>query len=144
MSTKLRLGVLVSSILLLAACAKDKEGEDNKYIVVMKRPAVAMSARADRSSMRFATAKMLNRVAEKYALDAPKKIFSVAVQGGVYELTEEQAESLANDPEVAYVEKDQRISINASQASPTPVAPSKAASSQRAASLWCGLNGLTE
>lgn len=116
MSTKLRLGVLVSSILLLAACAKDKEGEDNKYIVVMKRPAVAMSARADRLSVRMATARMLNKVAEKYALDAPKKMFSVAVQGGVYELTEEQAESLANDPEVAYVEKDQRISINASQA----------------------------
>lgn len=116
MSKKLRLGALVASILILAACAKDKAEEDNRYIVVMKRPIVAMNARSDRLSVRRATAKMLEKVADKYELDSPKKIFSVAVQGGVYELTEDQVESLANDPDVAYVEKDHRISVYASQA----------------------------
>ncbi len=45
--------------------------------------------------------------------------FHLTIMGGLMKLTKEQSEILAKDPRVAYIEKDQKISLNNTQINPT-------------------------
>lgn len=119
MYTKLSLFISLLGI-LGAGCAKiDPSATNNRYIVVFKKGQVGMAARSTGGSGRQAVQKLMGDIAGRHELSQPTKTFSVAIQGGVYELDEAQAEALANDPAVDYIEKDQAVQISASQAGAT-------------------------
>lgn len=108
----------VSSILFtvaMVACGDaatltktDDRPED--YIVVLKR--------APQIGTRSMVTSAVHGLANKHGLYV-RKIYSVALKGGLYQMTAAQAEALARDPSVAYVERDQVISINAAQPNAT-------------------------
>jgi subtilisin family serine protease len=86
--------VLIGVIgVLLSSCAKQNESkfEDGSYIVVFK------SAEATKPQ----------------ELPEAEKTFSENLPGGVYDLKKEQAEAIAQDPNVAIIEKDQYVHIEA-------------------------------
>ncbi len=85
-------------LLFVVGCSKpNTELDPKQYIVVLN--------------------KNMNVEARHNVLPA-RKVFSTALKGGVYHLEDEQLLALANDPDVAYIEKDQIIRINATQINP--------------------------
>ena len=105
--TQITLTILLS--FLLGACSKKSSGTKENYIVVFSKQ--ARGQMATKSSV-FAA---MEETTERYKLDKPSKVFNHALQGGVIEMTEEEAAEMALEPGIAYVEKDQIISINATQ-----------------------------
>jgi serine protease len=87
--------------------------------VVFKKGQVGVAALSMGGSGRQAVQKVMGDIAGRHALKPATKTFSVAIQGGVYELDEAQAAELANDPAVDYVEKDEAVRISTSQAGAT-------------------------
>ncbi|MCB0394673.1 MAG: S8 family peptidase, partial [Bdellovibrionales bacterium] len=57
-------------------------------------------------------------IASSHGIEAPKHVYAYTIGGGAYDLSEGQAENLRSDPRVAYVEKDQVISIRNVQSNP--------------------------
>jgi serine protease len=88
-------GILL--FLLVLGCAQNEEFTDGSYIVVLNSTAEA------------------KELEESYELPEAEKTFSKTIKAGVYDLTKEQAQALADDPNVAFLEKDQIITINAVQ-----------------------------
>jgi serine protease len=100
---------VVLATCFLSGCANgDKnpatESIEGQYIVVMKR----------KSSSVMNAMSALNQT---HNLQNPKKIFSTVLQGGVYQLEDDQVEAVRNDPRVAYVEQDQRVRVGSVQSS---------------------------
>ena len=89
---------------LLSACS-DNQSESNNvkedYIVVFGK-----QARGQVATKAMVTSMMEDTTA-KFKLGKATRIFNVAIQGGVVEMTAEQALEIAKEPGVAYVEKDQ-------------------------------------
>lgn len=97
--------VTIAFSLCMDAHSQNRQSGDD-YIVVLKKAPVISS--------RHVVTNMMHSLADKHRLQV-RRIFSVAVKGGVYQMTEAQARLIRRDPTVAYVEKDQRISINSTQ-----------------------------
>jgi serine protease len=109
----------------LVGCSQepDAEYEDTQtdsYILVFKKEKVDTAAthfqnlhRASLSSRAVVSA-LLNDVAYRYELPEAQTTFSVALQGGLYQMTESQAAKIKNDPMIAYIEKDQIIQVTQS------------------------------
>jgi len=96
-----KLGIVLLAV-LISGCSKPEEAFDDKqYIVVFKKGAVRAASSAP-------TVK----------LGKAKFKFNKVLQGGVYHLEDHEVEALRNDPGVAYVEKDQIVSVRAVQNDP--------------------------
>ena len=57
-------------------------------------------------------ANKLTALSDNYDLGEASKTFSQVLRGGVYELSTEQVQALRKDSRVAYVERDEKVSIN--------------------------------
>lgn len=90
------------------------------YIVVLKKAGVKTAALQQGKAVtsQSVVQQMMVDVGASQQLKV-QKLFHVAIQGGVYEMTSAQAAELKNDPRVAYVEKDEQVSINAAQVNAT-------------------------
>ena len=93
------------------------EGRES-YIVVLKKNSVAMASAemaftANSSvSARSVVTGLLSRVATRHKLHQPERVFSRVLHGGVYHMTINEAQQLSLDSNVAYVERDQIMTIN--------------------------------
>ncbi len=104
-----RIGIVLL-LSLAAGCSKPESTLDPKqYIVVYKKKSSIQSANGESQS---------SVLAKKYDVKA-KRIFKVALQGGVYHLEDDQLAALKNDEEVAYIEQDREVHLDASQSDPT-------------------------
>jgi serine protease len=115
---------LVLSIVLTTGCARKNELNPNQssesYIVVLKSSQVtaataklsAANARVSISS-KAVVANLLSDISREYELPEARMVFSQVLQGGVYDMTRNEASELSLNPNVAYIEKDQIVSINA-------------------------------
>lgn len=94
-------------------------GEDAKYIVVLKPSQISSSptlSSQDRvTSFSLVQTAMVHLEKRYQILNSAEHIFSAALQGGVYRLTPEQAHAMAQDPQVAYLEKDQKVQLQNGQ-----------------------------
>lgn len=102
--------VLVAALLVTVTVTVGAEAKSNEsYIVVLKKaPAFA--------TQQF-VANTFNALADKRRLRV-RKIFSI-LNGGVYDMSEEQALEVAREPQVAYVEKDHVVHVSAKQSGAT-------------------------
>jgi serine protease len=114
--------ILVS--LLAASCARKHELNPNQasesYIVVLKSSQVAAAsaklsaANANVSiSSKAVVANLLAEISQEHELPEARMVFSKVLEGGVYDMTGDEAAELSLNPNVAYIEKDQIVSINA-------------------------------
>lgn len=123
MNNRIFFKAIVVSAALVAGCAKQSDFDTghkiDNYIVVLKRSQVqAVTASLSiagnaKVSSHVVVGNMLAKVAMDHGLDEAQLVFSKALAGGVYRMSGAEAEELAEDPNVAYVEKDQIITINA-------------------------------
>lgn len=110
----------------------DLSGGDGSFIVVMRDVSVkakvesrygaelsAMSDESRRVATTQAVQELTRDVAVDYELDEPERVFSVAVRGGVYRMTEDEARALLNDSRVAYVEPNRRVQASVLQSGAT-------------------------
>lgn len=88
-------------VLLVFGCANKEEFTDGSYIVVMKNDTQTAE------------------LEETHQLPEAEKTFSNTITAKVYDLSKEQAEALSEDPNVAFIEKDQIITINSTQSNAT-------------------------
>jgi serine protease len=72
----------------------------------------AANARVSVSS-KAVVANLLSEMSREYELPEARMVFSKALQGGVYDMTGDEAAELSLNPNIAYIEKDQIVSINA-------------------------------
>ncbi|MBL7669221.1 MAG: S8 family peptidase [Bdellovibrionaceae bacterium] len=95
---------------------RKKEGPQSvdKYIVVFKKDSI-LSAQSSLTALAGVQATM-SKLEDQYQLQSASLVFSEALQGGVYEMTEDQARALATHTNIAYVEKDQIVTINTNRA----------------------------
>lgn len=117
--------IILVSLITVACANEDPATEESNYIVVFKRPEVE-SVSTQLAAFRLHTLAresvidiLSDRLVSDHQLSSAKMKFSVALQGGVYSLTPEQVEKIAEDPLVAYVEKDQVIRVQTTQAGAT-------------------------
>lgn len=85
----------------------------NRYIVVFKDQAT-MSA----SGVQMSAAAVAGDVSRKYGV-LVDKTYQHVIKGAAVTMDHKQAQALANDPSVAYIEQDQRMSISATQSNAT-------------------------
>jgi serine protease len=116
-------GLVILTAFMAAACAKQNQiagsTEPENYIVVLKKSefqSATVSAKAARGGLRVSAnavvAQMLSDVSSDHDLAEPSQVFSQVLQGGVYKLSSDEAAELADNPKVAYIEKDQKVHIN--------------------------------
>lgn len=116
--------LLVLTTVLATSCARKNELTPNQasesYIVVLKSSQVAAaSAKLSAANANVSTsskavvANLLSEMSQEYELPEARMVFSQVLQGGVYDMTSAEAEELSLNPNVAYIEKDQVVSINA-------------------------------
>ena len=116
--------VPILASLIFAACAPDasppENSETDRYIVVMRRAPMqkAMAQVAGLDDRRLVVQAAMASLSQRHGLLSAEKVFSVALQGGVYHLNSEQVTALSADPNIAYIEKDQMIHVEATQVSP--------------------------
>jgi serine protease len=91
----------------LAACSK--RDISDRYIVVLKSEQVPESAAGT----------VMSAMEAEHQLGPAEMAFETALKGGVYRLSAVQAEIIAGDPRVAYVEKDQPVSLSSTEANAT-------------------------
>jgi subtilisin family serine protease len=92
----------------------------DSYIVVLKKPPESLNLvelSLDETKLKVQSAMM--SLENRFGLRSAKQIFSVALQGGVYQMTQTQARELEKDPEVEFIEKDQIAHINVTQKNAT-------------------------
>jgi serine protease len=115
--------ILLSLLVLAVSCSSNLENSKldtgpGDYIVVFKKDPVSEKAIASKSiSAKAVVAAKASAVSLKYNAKV-KKTFSRVIQAAVVHLDTEQYQKIISDPQVAFVEKDQIISINASQSDP--------------------------
>lgn len=110
----------------------DLSGGDGSFIVVMRDVSVkakveshygaelsALSDETQRVAKMQAVQELTREVAMDYELNDPARVFSVAIQGGVYRMSEDEARELLNDPRVAYVEPNRRVQASVMQSGVT-------------------------
>ena len=86
-----------------------------QYIVVLKDNVVQENEGLFASQANLKAVQMVNdQLSNKYQARVTRTYKSV-LKGGVYQMSEEQAQKLAQDPSVEIVEEDQIMSINATQ-----------------------------
>lgn len=86
-----------------------------QYIVVLKDDVVQENEGLFASQANLKAVQMVNQqLSNKYQARVTRTYKSV-FKGGVYQMSEEQAQKLAQDPSVEIVEEDQIMSINATQ-----------------------------
>lgn len=85
----------------------------NRYIVVFKDQAT-MSA----TGVQMTAAAVASDVSRKYGV-LVDKTYQHVIKGAAVTMDHKQAQALANDPSVAYIEQDQRMSISATQSNAT-------------------------
>ncbi len=123
---------LLIALLTLVGCSprfsETESTEPGAYIVVLSKPAVesaALEMMASRSSTGIEVSahsvvnSAMTTLSKSRGLPAATKTFSRAIRGGVFELEHEQAQALRDDPRVAYIERDGRVSISSTQTSAT-------------------------
>tara|TARA_B100001248_G_scaffold262731_1_gene261821 strand:+ start:178 stop:1608 length:1431 start_codon:yes stop_codon:yes gene_type:complete len=96
---------------MVAACA-EKNSSPQDYIVVLKEDLSIQSASPLIKLQ--ATKESLAHLSKDHQVKE-KQIFSQVMQGGLYQLNEEQVKQLQNDSRIAYIEKDHIVSIDAVQ-----------------------------
>lgn len=87
--------------------------EVNDYIVVLKQNPSELKASAVEAKALVQSS--LSKLENKHELNVAFKQFSSAIHGGVYRMSGHQAKKLAAESEIAYVEKDQVVHLNAVQ-----------------------------
>jgi len=90
--------------------------EVNDYIVVLKQNPSELKATAVQAKAMVKSS--LETLESRHDLNAAVHQFSSALQGGVFRLSGHQAKKLLLEENVAYVEKDQVVRLNAVQANP--------------------------
>lgn len=105
---------LLATFIFLGCSDPDtiKQELDDQYIVVLKKESFAPSSLTAQFKL---VNNKVSQLTRRYSLQAPKKIFSSALRGGLYTLTPVEAKALAEDPDVAYVERDHIITVAAVQ-----------------------------
>lgn len=84
-----------------------------RYIVVFKDQATVSA-----SGAKISIATLASQVGNKYGASV-ERTFQHAIKGAAVTMDQKQAQALAADPGVAYVEQDQRVSIVATQSNAT-------------------------
>lgn len=97
-------GCTKSDMTLPKSAAVGPHGE-GRYIVALKKSDFSIAAMAG--------------VEVEHALPRAERKFELALQGGVYRLSADQAEAVAKNPQVKYIEKIQKYYAVAAQANPT-------------------------
>ena len=126
--------------LLTAGCAKQSDlnkanPTGDSYIVVLKKENVAAasaklsatsvagslaSISANAALKTTVVANLLSSMSSDHRIAQADIVFTHSIQGGLYHLSADEAEELSQDPNVAFLEKDQVISINnVTQSNPT-------------------------
>lgn len=108
--------------------ALDLSGGDGSFIVVVRdvsvnakvesRYGAELSAMKDgvrQSAKAEAVNELTRELAADYELDDPERVFAVALQGGVYRMTEDEARALLSDSRIAYVEPNRRVQASVVQ-----------------------------
>jgi len=117
---------VIAALTLLSGCGSssstgenDLKAEDQYIVVFKKAPVQSAMSEAGRSANRgFIIEAMASAIASRHGIQK-RRSFSVALQGGLYRMTGAQALELSADPDVAYIEKDHFISVNATRLNPT-------------------------
>lgn len=116
-------GLVLLATFFVMSCAKKNEitgsQEAANYIVVLKKSefqaataSFKVASGASRVAAHAVVAKMLSDVSDEHTLEKPSQVFSEVLQGGVYQLSSDEAADLADNPKVAYIERDQKVHIN--------------------------------
>jgi serine protease len=126
----LRILSLLLVAMALSACENSQgpTGVDNKnnnqneasdrYIVVLRQRERTASA-SDKVSIRAQVKATATSLADQYELRAAENVFSDSLQAVVFQMNAQQADALRENSAVAYVEKDQPVSIMTSQSGAT-------------------------
>jgi len=101
---------------LFAALVPATTFADN-YIVVLKSSAVKSNLNASLTKENVIN-KMMTDLAKHHQLKPASRVFSVVLEGGVYDLTAKQADKLSQDSRVAYIEKDKPVYAVGTQSRP--------------------------
>jgi subtilisin family serine protease len=105
------------------SCAKEtreivKTSAPENYIVVLKKSSIqSVKFKHDMSASEVVTS-MVHSLADEYKIQV-RRVYSVVLQGGVYEMTKDQAEALKQNPNIAYLEKDQIVRVRTMQSNVT-------------------------
>ncbi len=116
-----RIGIVLL-FLVTVSCSKPEEVLDPKqYIVVFKKIKIEQSIKELREPepVRDTVRKFGSSLSQKYSLKPAKHVFSAALQGGVYHLEDDQLAAMKADPDIAYIEQDREVHLDAVQADPT-------------------------
>jgi len=108
---------LVESVTPPTQEQEESEQKVDSYIVVLKKSSLLPAEEASPARALSAVKASMASLESQFELQAASQVFSAALHGGVYQLSGAKAKQLAQDPSVAYIEKDQIISINAVQSS---------------------------
>ncbi|GAA4344644.1 S8 family peptidase [Kangiella taiwanensis] len=126
----MKLNTIVAGVLLATGTAGAYAGEfktapassnaiKGQYIVVLKDDAVAENQGIFSSQ---ANAKAVQALTDNLGMAYKAQVtrtYQKAIKGGVFQMSEAQAQKLAQDPRVELVEEDQIVSIAATQNNPT-------------------------
>lgn len=97
---------------------QESDQKTDDYIVVLRKsPQLAAQDASPVRALALVKASMVS-LESRQELEPAVKVFSSALKGGVYHVSGAKARELAQDPSVAYVEKDQIITINSVQSNP--------------------------
>jgi len=120
---------LVVSILLAVGVGTSEAGEyisasepskaiQNQYIVVLKDDVVSKHQSMFGTSSMFNAVEYMNAdLSNRYGATVIRSYKNV-LNGGAFRMTEKQAKALAKHADVAYVEQDQVVNLNATQSNP--------------------------
>lgn len=95
------------------APAEDLTTVQNYIVVLKQNPTLLKSTQAD---AKVQVNQSLEKIQQRFQIANAVHVFTAALHGGVYKLSGQQAQQLAKDESVAYVEKDQIIHLSAAQA----------------------------
>ena len=87
----------------------------NQYIVAFKQNSIQAAALDNNVSAEAMVQSMASELAIQHHLPEADRVFTHALQGGVYQMDVLQALQVAQDPNVAYVEQDQVVRVEATQ-----------------------------
>ncbi|MCH2535698.1 MAG: S8 family peptidase, partial [Bdellovibrionales bacterium] len=108
--------LLILLSIILFGCSESEKNTvaevQESYIVVLKKSQVKTAALKNDQGLvsQSLVSQMMNQIGDKQQLKV-QKLFYRTLQGGVYKMTASQAAKIKDDPQVAYVEKDQLISV---------------------------------
>ncbi len=121
LSQKLHLHLVAAilALIMLTNCAKNSNGDaktPGNYIVVLKAKPVKQAAGvSSTATAKSAVTALAGELENRNDLKPAQKVFSVAIKAALYHLDEKQIASVSKDDAVAYIEKDEKISIRNSE-----------------------------